>query len=210
MSHLLALVAVALFAVRLLLFALLHVRPGGIDPVRDTVSDYAASREPATRRIAGLASWTASAAWAALGTATLAVPGPTGTGVGLWLLVLAGVLAAMPMVPTDGPGAPLTLRGRAHLLLAVAWFTIAYSSIGPLGDLLVGDPSRPAPLGHRGLAVPWLYDGVHALAAIALAALVISLVVRGLRRRTFGLAERAFILLVTVAPLLAATGLAMR
>lgn len=38
----------------------------------------------------------------------------------------------------------------------------------------------------------------------------VSLVVRGLRRRTFGLAERAFILLVTVAPLLAATGLAVR
>ena len=207
MTHLLALVAVALFAVRILLFALLHVRPGGIDPVRDTVSDYAASREPGTRRIAGIASWTASAAWVALGLAALAVPGPEGTGVGIWLLVLAGVLAVMPMVPTDGPDAPVTMRGRAHLLLAIAWFTIAYSTIGPLGDLL-GDGSGAR--GARGLAVPWLYDGVHTLAAIALAALVISLVVRALRRRTFGLAERAFILLVTLAPLLAATGLAVR
>jgi len=47
------------------------------------------------------------------------------------------------------------------------------------------------------------------VAAIALAALVISLVVRPLRRRTFGIAERAFILVVTVAPLIASVDLAV-
>ncbi|MGE9782432.1 hypothetical protein NMQ01_01190 [Janibacter sp. CX7] len=52
----LALAAAALFVCRLGLFALLHLRPGGIDPLRHAVSDYARSTSPATRRLATAAS----------------------------------------------------------------------------------------------------------------------------------------------------------
>lgn len=201
MSAALSALAAVLFAARLGLFATLHLRPGGIHPVRDTVSDYAASTVPATRRLAALSSWCAAAAWAALGAAVLAasVPGAASTGLGVALLGLALVLTVLPAVPTDGPGQEPTVRGRLHLLLAIAWFTLAYSSIGPEQDLL-----------HRlGTGDTVLLDVLHPVGAIALAALVISMVVPPLRTRAFGLSERAFLLAVTLAPLLVATHLAL-
>ncbi|MFX4286797.1 DUF998 domain-containing protein [Janibacter sp. G349] len=191
--------AAALFVCRLGLFALLHLRPGGIDPLRHAVSDYARSTSPATRRLATAASRAAAAAWAVLGLAALTVPAPArSVPLGLWLLALAAVLATMPHVPTDGPGAETTPLGRLHMVLAVAWFTIAYSTIGPTGDLLVRLTGAAPP----GLA---LLDHV---AAVALVCLVVSLVVRPLRSRTFGVSERAFILAVTLAPLVSAVALA--
>lgn len=201
MSAVLAALAAVLFAARLGLFATLHLRPGGIHPVRDTVSDYAASTAPGTRRRAALASWSAAAAWAALGAAVLVLPadGAQSPGLGFALLALALVLAVLPAVPTDGPGQRPTLRGRLHLLLAIAWFTLAYSTIGPSIDLVRA-------LGDR---VPALLEVLHPIAALALVCLVVSLVLTPLRARTFGLSERAFILAVTLAPLVVSAGLAL-
>lgn len=199
MTTTLAAAAAALFAVRLVLFGLLHLRPGGIDPVRHTVSDYARADSATTRRTATAASRVAAAAWAVLGAAVLSLPsGPRSVPLGLWLLALAAVLAVMPLVPTDGPDAATTPLGRLHMVLAIAWFSIAYSTIGPEGDLverLTG--AAPAGLGL-----------LHTVAAVALVALVVSLVVRPLRERTFGVSERVFILAVTLAPLLAAVAVA--
>ena len=199
----LALVAALLLALRLVLFLALHVRPGGIDPVRHTVSDYAASTVPATRRLAAVASWSAAGGWLLLGAAVLTLPGGGHTGLGTWLLVLGAVLALMPAVPTDGPGEPTTARGRLHLLLAIAWFTIAYSTMGPSARLLAEVTGSPAPAVLPVLAV------LHTVGAVALVCLVVSLVVTPLRTRSFGLSERVFLLAVTLAPLIVATGLAL-
>jgi len=190
--------ASALFSCRLLLLFLLHLLPGGVDPMRDPVSDYAVVGARGTRFLATAASWAAAAAWICLGSAVLLHTGPSGTGhgVGAWLLVLGLLLAMMPLVPTDRTGSPATLRGRVHLLFAIAWFTLAYSTIGPLGRLLGNPPSQV--LGLLDIA-----------AGLALAALVVSLVVRPLRSRTFGISERAFILVVTLAPLIASAKLAI-
>ena len=75
-----------------------------------------------------------------------------------------------------------------------------YATIGPLGRLL--DAAEMVSLAS-------ILRVLGVVAAIALAALVISLVVRPLRARTFGISERAFILVVTVAPLLASIGLSI-
>ncbi|WFR85505.1 DUF998 domain-containing protein [Arthrobacter sp. Y-9] len=197
MTHFLATAATVLFALRLLLFLLLHVSPGGIHPVRDTVSDYAASPARSTRLLAGLASWAAAAAWLSLGAAVLSGAGRADLALGGWLLGLGVLLAVMPFVPTDRSGTSVTTRGRIHLLLAIAWFTLAYSTIGPLGRLIGGPPGAVAAL-----------DVLNTFAAISLVALVIALLIRPLRRRLFGLCERLFILAVTVAPLVAAWALA--
>ena len=108
--------------------------------------------------------------------------------------MLGVVIAVIPFVPTDLTGAAPTARGRLHLLLAVGWFTIAYSTIGPLGRLL--DPSHASSV----LAV------ANTVAGVALIALVASLVVPTLRTRTFGLSERVFVAVVSVAPIVFAFG----
>lgn len=194
----LAVAAAVLFAIRIVLLGALHAIPGGVHPVRDAVSDYAASRERRTRRLSGAASWTVAGAWMVLGAAVWAgAPHATdGSGLGVWMLVLGGVLALMPFVPTDLPGDRPTRRGRVHLLMAIAWFTIAYSVIGPMSRML-GDEPLADVVGVLG-----------SIAAVCLAALVVSLVVPALRTRTFGISERLFILAVTVAPLLCAIALA--
>lgn len=199
MASTLFVIPAVLFLVRLLLLVSLHFVPGGVDPVREPFSDYAVAEEKRTRVLATAASWSAALAWISLGLTVLlnTVTGDAGRGVGFWLLILGVLLAVMPLVPTDRSGSQTTLRGRVHLLFAIAWFTLAYATIGPLGRLL-------STSSHQLMGV------LDTVAAIALAALVISLVVRPLRRRTFGIAERAFILVVTVAPLVASIDLAVR
>ncbi|MGO4453833.1 DUF998 domain-containing protein [Arthrobacter sp. RAF14] len=197
MTHFFAGIAVALFSLRLLLFLLLHVLPGGIHPIHDTVSDYAASSERRTRLLAATASWTAAAAWLALGAGVLSSTGRPDLALAGWLLGVGTLLAVMPFVPTDRSGSTTTRRGRMHLLLAIAWFTIAYSTIGPLGRLIAGSPVAADLLRH-----------LDTIAAASLAALIVALLARPLRRRFFGLSERVFIVTVTLAPLVAAAALA--
>jgi len=191
--------AATLFSARLLLLFFLHLLPGGVDPVRDPVSDYAVADEKRTRVLATLASWTAATAWICLGLALLlySAHGAAEQGVGFWLLVLGLLLAVMPLVPTDRNGSKTTLRGRVHLLLAVAWFTLGYSTIGPMGRF-AGDSAGQ------------MLGVLDVVAGVSLAALVISLVLPPLRSRSFGIAERVFILVVTLAPLMASVDLTIR
>lgn len=198
LAPLLAAAAAVLFSIRMVLLVLLHAVPGGVHPVRDAVSDYAASRERRTRRLAAAASWTLAGAWVALGAAVLsgAPRAAEDPAAGAWMLVLGALLALMPFVPTDLPGDRPTVRGRVHLVMAIAWFTIAYSVIGPMSRML-----GPTPLAD-------VVGVLGPIAAVCLAALVVSLIVPPLRTRTFGISERLFILVVTLAPLLCAIALA--
>lgn len=198
MTHFFAGTAAALFSLRILLFVLLHVLPGGIHPVHETVSDYAASPAKRTRSLATAASWTASLAWLSLGAAILSSTSRSDTALGGWLLGLGVLLAVMPFVPTDRSGSATTTRGRIHLLFAIAWFTLAYATIAPLSRLITTPACAVAVLNTLDL-----------IAAVSLTALVVTLLIRPLRRRFFGLSERLFIVVVTAAPLVAAWALAL-
>lgn len=199
MTDSLFVLASVLFSARLMLLIVLHLVPGGVGPVRDPVSDYAVAERKSTRILAASASWVAAAAWISLGTAIVLdeALGVSRFGIGFWLLALGLILAVMPLVPTDRMGSQPTARGRVHMLFAIAWFTLAYSTIDPLGSLLGG---------HQGQVL----GALNSVAGIALAALIVSLVLPALRARTFGIAERAFILGVTLAPLLTSIDLATR
>lgn len=196
MTHFLASMAGALFALRLLLFLVLHLLPGGIHPVFDPVSDYAASPAKRTRLLASAASWTAALAWLVLGAAVLSRTPRSDMVLGCWLLGLGALLAVMPFVPTDRTGTTMTTRGRIHLLFAIAWFAIAYATIAPLSRLVAN------PAGAVGVL-----NALDLIAAVSLTALVLTLLIRPLRRRFFGLSERVFVVAVTVAPLVAAWAL---
>ncbi|MDL9937691.1 DUF998 domain-containing protein [Gordonia sp. ABSL1-1] len=191
----LAVSVIFLFSVRLILLVVAHLRPGGIDPIRDAVSDYARASAPTTRTVAAAASWAAAVGWALLGVGLL-IDGEVALG---WQLVaLAVVVGAIPLVPTDGPGVSMTMRGRLHLLMAIVWFALAYRTIEPLSRVVGGDlPAR-------------ILSALATVAALALVALVVSRVLPPLRSRTFGLSERVFVLVVTVVPIVAAAGLGNR
>jgi Na+/H+-dicarboxylate symporter len=87
------------------------------------------------------------------------------------------------------------------MLFAIGWFAISYATIRPLARLFDGVCS---------LGFGSTLHVLDVLAAIALGCLIVSLVVRPLRTRTFRVSERIFILTVTLAPLIAGLGFAVR
>lgn len=195
MSALLAITAAIAGTGRLGLLAALHVAARGrLDPVRDAVSDYA---NGATRRLAAVMTWLTVVAWIALAAAVWIgepdwsdrVPAT------VMLVVLAIVFAALPFAPTDEQG-ERTTRGRVHMLLAVAWFAVSYS--------LTGDMSRLA-LERWGWLGP-IESTLHWIALVGLVALVACLVLPRLRR-WFGLAERVFIVAISLFYVVASLGI---
>jgi hypothetical protein len=108
--------------------------------------------------------------------------------VGVWLAILAVIFVALPFVPTDLEGARRTAIGRIHYLVAIAWFAISYPLTGTFHDQV-----HSATLN----VLRWV-------AMISLAALVIALVVRPLRRKFFAISERVFILAINLFYLIAA------
>lgn len=56
MASTLFIIPAVLFLIRLLLLVTLHFLPGGVDPVREPVSDYAVAEEKRTRLLATAAS----------------------------------------------------------------------------------------------------------------------------------------------------------
>jgi hypothetical protein len=85
--------------------------------------------------------------------------------------------------------------GRLHMLAAIAWFAISYSCMG--------DFVRLADAGVGGVLAVSL-SVLSGVALVGLIALVASLVLPGLRSRTFGISERVFIVAVNLFYLLAA------
>lgn len=193
----LAVLAAALWVVRLGLFAALHLVRSEYDPVRHAVSDYAVG---STRALSRAMTWLTGAAWAA-------TAGAVASGYSAWddagaivamLIVLAGVFAVLPFVPTDLEGAQRTALGVAHLALAVAWFAISYTASGNLLRHL--EHGSVAAL-STALAV------LHTIAMVSLIALVVALVVRRLRPYAFGTSERIFIVALNLFYLLAAVAM---
>lgn len=180
-----ALPAATAFAVRLAALIGCHLVPSPYRPVTHAVSDYAVGP---TKRLAGTASWAASIGWFALAVTVWTRLGawsyrPVATG----MLIALGLLSIVVVfVPTDLEGAPRTLRGRLHYLVAIASFGLAYS--------LTGDLSRYASDAGWGLS-PAL-TALHWIALAGLITLCATLVIAPLRT-VFGLCERIFLFAIT-------------
>lgn len=176
--------AAVLLLLRLVLFTSLHLVPSDYSPVRHAVSDYAVGR---TRRLSTAMTWATALAWLALAVAAGRVLVAERTSVTAELVALAALFAVLPFLPTDTEGARRSVIGRLHLVAAIAWFALSYNLTGTLDRLLA-----PGPLLGRALT------GLHWVALVSLVALVVSLLVPALRRRTFGLSERVFIVAINL------------
>lgn len=182
-----AMVSVVLWCARLVAFIALHIVPSPYSAIRNAVSDYAVGP---TRALSSVMTWVTAAAWASLAAAVwVGYPGwPDRTGIVTALIALAVIFVALPFVPTSLEGEKPSAIGRLHLLLAVAWFAVSYGCMGNFIRLLA---DRPETTLTTAIAIlSWV-------ALVGLVALVVSLLLPGLRRRTFGISERAFILAVS-------------
>lgn len=162
----------------------LHLRGGGLDPLRHALSHYATGRDRRLARLAadanilGLATLLASLAAAA---GVPAVPG----GSLATVAVMAATRVGTRLLPIDAPDRPATSRGRAHVLLAMANFAVSVAAVQALSRLLASASGW-----HR------LSPVLTALAGLALPLVLVvgaAYLVRPLRR-VFGLAERLFAL----------------
>lgn len=189
-----AALAALLWVVRLVMFVALHLMRSDYSPVRHAVSDYAVGR---TRTLSSIMTWTTAAAWAALAAAVWSgLPNWSARGgIAAWLVVLALIFLVLPFVPTTLEGEQATLIGRLHMLAAVSWFAISYSCMSDFVRL--AESSVGGVLTFTIIVLSWI-------ALAALIVLVASLVLPGLRNRTFGISERVFIVAVNLFYLLAA------
>jgi len=193
-----ALSALAALAVAVGAAALLraHLAPTGYSPIRDAVSDYgvgSSSRSYYRVLVVGLgvgALLFAAALWHYGGTSGV-----------LWLAAFAVARLAIAYFPTDLPDGRSTATGRVHRFLAIAAFaTIAFA----------------APLVSNSLAEHHVWQGLggtlrllaNLVSFAAIATLFVG-VVPNLRRRIFGLVERAFYAAAIAWLLVGAIGLAV-
>jgi hypothetical protein len=187
-----ALAALIFFVARFGVLVALHLVPNPYHPITDAVSNYAVG---STKRLTMIMTWLSVGGWLALaGTVWFGESGwADRVPVTIMLIALAVIFAVLPYAPTDVEGKP-TLRGRLHLILAVAWFALAY--------ILTGDFATLAD-GRWGTPLAQLATGLH---WAALVGLITALVIRPLRR-WFGLAERVFIVAISLFYLVASAGL---
>lgn len=173
----------ALYAVAIAIFADLHRRAPETGWVREPVSNYAVGSAGRCFRVYGYAGTVAAALLAiqfAMSTA------PDIPRVSVVCLILAVVFRiGVVLVPTDKPDAPVSSRGRLHLLFAIANFAASYTAIANATPVMAA--SAPA----------WLaatLSGIRVAAMYALAGVVITML--PLFKRVFGLLERVFLLAV--------------
>ncbi|MCQ4129040.1 DUF998 domain-containing protein [Rhodococcus erythropolis] len=188
MMTVLAVVALVLGLARLVMFVALHLVHSDYNIVEHAVSDYAVGR---TRTLSTVMTWATAAFWAMLALATLlAIPDWKDVGgVVTCLLALTVIFIGLPFLPTDVEGSQATTIGRLHMLAAIAWFALSYACMGSFVRLFQEEAPHP-----WGLTLVIL----SRVALVSLVALVVVLVVRPARRYAFGLAERVFILSVTL------------
>lgn len=196
MTAVFAVTAAVLFIARLGIFIALHIMPSDYSIVRHAFSDYAVGR---TRPLTSAMTWVTAAGWATLAVAVITMDDWPGKPAVYWqLIALALVFLVLPFLPTDLEGGPATTVGRLHLLAAIIWFALSYSLTGNFAQLL----ATPAALGI-------VLGALHWIALVSLVVLVVSLVLPGLRKRSFGISERVFILAITLFYGIAALGIAL-
>lgn len=160
----------------------LHLKPTGLSPMRNAVSQYGITAFKAGYRVATIAF---GAAGIALAFGISRALGGRGGAVVALLVIFAIARALISWFPMDAPGTDRTSTGQAHGLLAL----VAFACVTLAAFRLANDLSR----GQR-----W-----HALApvstalGVAMAVLLVSfLLARGLPavRARFGAVERGFYL----------------
>jgi hypothetical protein len=165
----------------------LHLRPSGLSPVRNAVSQYGISPFRSGYRVATIAFAVAGAALA-FGLDRALTGAGRGLVVGL-LAVFALARAVISWFPMDAPGAERTETGRTHGLLALVAFAAVTFAAFRLGGIL-------------GAERRW-----HSLAEVSTAlgsAMALCLFGLGLARSTpelrarFGAIERGFYLAAIV------------
>lgn len=188
MNTVLALVALAIGLSRIGLFVAVHVINREYNIIEHAVSDYAVG---STKTLSSITTWLTAALWPVVGVlAWRAFPTwPDLDDVLVCLILLTGIFVALPFLPTDVEGQPVTIRGRLHLVAAVAWFALAYRCMNLFAPLL----SSAAPG-----VLAYIANGLSKVATASLAVLIVALVVRPLRRWLFGISERVFLLSVSV------------
>ncbi len=188
LNTVLALTAMAIGVTRLGLFVAIHVVNREYNIIEHAVSDYAVG---STKTLSSITTWLTAALWPIV--ALLAWRAfPTWPGLGgvlVCLTLLTGIFVALPFLPADVEGQPVTVRGRLHLVAAVAWFALAYRCMSLFVPLL----TSVAPG-----ALAWTANALLKIATVSLATLVVALVVRPLRRWLFGISERVFLLSVSL------------
>lgn len=184
----LALTVVVLGVLRFVLLVAAHLINRDINIVEHAVSDLALGP---TRALSRVTTWLTAVLWLGLGALVwFAQPEWSERGIVLAALsALAVIFAVLPFLPTDLEGDQPTVRGRLHLVAAVAWFALAYGTMPSLVRML----RQVAPEGIATAA-----EMTSRVAGLALTALVVALVIPPLRRRAFGLSERLFLLAVIV------------
>lgn len=188
MMTVLAVVALVLGLARMVMFVALHLVRSDYNIVEHAVSDYAVGR---TRTLSTVMTWTTAVFWAVLALVTLLgfSDWKDVGGVVTCLLALAVIFIVLPFLPTDVEGTQATMIGRLHMLAAIGWFALSYACMGNFVRLF--QEEAPNPWGFM-LVI------LSRVALVSLVALVVVLVVRPARRYAFGLAERVFILSVTL------------
>lgn len=188
MTLILAALATVCGLARLVLFLALHLVRSEYSITSHAVSDYAVG---STRRLSSAMTWVTVPFWGLLAAAVaIGIPEwPDSTLVSIALAVLALIFAFLPFVPTDLEGEKLSTTGRLHYLMAIAWFAISYACMGNLVRLFTAE--GPAPLAQTLHAVSWI-------ALVSLVISVVALIIRPLRAKAFGIAERVFILSVSL------------
>lgn len=161
----------------------LHLRPTGLSPTRNAVSQYGISAYRSGYRVQTIAFGVAGLG-AAIGLGTL-----RGSVAPLVVLCVLFALSRLTIswFPMDEPGTKVTTTGRRHGLLAICAFGAIGIAAEALHNLLHGD--------H-------LYIGFatasHVLALLMLATFVgMGIARRTEGRRYFGLVERVFYLCMT-------------
>ncbi|MDT0156030.1 DUF998 domain-containing protein [Microbacterium sp. ARD32] len=199
MTLILAIAAAVCGLVRLGLFVSLHLVKSDYSVVRHAVSDYAVG---STRRLSSAMTWITVPFWALLAAAVAAgLPDWSDvTGIVVCLVALAAIFLVLPFVPTDLEGQKLSMIGRLHYLLAIAWFAISYACMGNFARLF--SARGPEWLGASLTVISWI-------ALVSLAVSVVVLIVKQLRPKVFGISERVFILSVNLFYLGVAGGLAL-
>ncbi|UVI36261.1 hypothetical protein [Brevibacterium spongiae] len=144
--------------------------------------------------------WVSVPFWALLAAAVaLGLPDwGDSTFVSIALAVLALIFLALPFVPTDLEGEKLTTIGRLHYLMAIAWFALSYACMGNFVRLFTAE--GPAPLAQILQVISWF-------ALVSLIVSVVVLIIRSLRPKVFGIAERIFIFSVNLFYIGAAIGI---
>ncbi|MBS1673510.1 MAG: hypothetical protein JSS74_06055 [Actinobacteria bacterium] len=189
-----AVIALILWAVRIVVFVRLHTMRPPAHLVHDTVSDYA---NGSTGRLFRVMSVVTAGAWT--GTAFAVLLGLPGWDYRIPCFIILLVAAVTPLLMIAAPippqGARLGARGIVHYLLAIINFAAAYSPADRIAALVRGAA------GHDGSPLAAVIGAVLGVLAVvmlvALIALIASLVLRKLRR-IVGLTERAFLWTVVV------------